>query len=361
MMSEFLAARYAGMSPYVPGEQPKDRPYVKLNANETSVPPCPGVAKALADPQLAAGLGRYADPHCMPLREAVARTYGVTAAEVFCGNGSDEVLGLLLLTFCEPGARIAFPDVTYGFYRDFSATHGLAWTELPLRDDFALDVEAFAAFDGTVVFPNPNAPTGLAITRGDVARICEAHPNRLVIVDEAYVDYGSQTCVPLTRDHRNLVIVHTMSKSRNLAGAHIGWCIAQPDLIDDLNDIKFSFNPFNLSAPTMAIGIAALEDEGYFQTCTSTICETRDHTSLALEGLGFTVLPSKANFICARHPMVRAADLCARLRTAGVLTRHYDAPRIDGWLRVTVGTPQEMALFLAETERILQGRAPASP
>ncbi|MBQ3283484.1 MAG: histidinol-phosphate transaminase [Atopobiaceae bacterium] len=353
-MSEFLASRYEGLSPYVPGEQPKDRAYVKLNSTETSVPPCPGVARALTDPELVAGLGRYADPHCMPLREAVAKAYGLDASEVFCGNGSDEVLGFLLLTFCEPGSRIAFPDVTYGFYRDFSSTQGLDWTQIPLRDDFTLDVDAFAAFDGTVVFPNPNAPTGLAISLDDVVRICEAHPERLVIVDEAYVDYGSQTCAPLVRDHRNLVVVHTMSKSRNLAGAHIGWCLAQADLVCDLNDIKFSFNPFNLSAPTMAIGIAALEDEAYFRACTQAIAQTRDETRARLEGLGFTVLPSVTNFVFATHPTLAARDWCARLREAGVLTRYYDAPRIDNWLRITVGTPEEMDVFLDETERILE-------
>ena len=353
-MSEFLAEKYAGLSPYVPGEQPHDRPYVKLNANETSVPPCPGVARALANPELVAGLGRYADPHCLPLREAIAATYGVTADEVFCGNGSDEVLGFLLLTFCEPGSRIAFPDVSYGFYHDFSATQGLRWEEIALREDFSLDIEAFAAFEGTVIFPNPNAPTGLAISPDDVTRICAAHPERLVIVDEAYVDYGSQSCVPLVREHRNLVVVHTMSKSRNLAGAHIGWCIAQADLVSDLSDIKFSFNPFNLSAPTMAIGIAALGDEAYFRACTAAICETRAQTTAALEQLGFTVLPSKTNFVFAGHPTLQAASWCGKLRAAGVLTRHYPAPRIDNWLRITIGTPDEMTVFLRETKRILQ-------
>ncbi|MBR3234052.1 MAG: histidinol-phosphate transaminase [Atopobiaceae bacterium] len=352
-MSEFLASKYAGLSPYVPGEQPRDRAYVKLNANETSVPPCSGVAQALADPALAAGLGRYADPHCMALRKAVAQKYGLDASEVFCGNGSDEVLGFLLLTFCEQGSRISFPDITYGFYRDFSATQGLAWTQIPLRDDFTLDVEAFAAFDGMVVFPNPNAPTGLAISCDDVVRIADAHPERLVIVDEAYVDYGNESCAPLVRKHRNLVVVHTMSKSRNLAGAHIGWCLAQADLIQDLNDIKFSFNPFNLSAPTMAIGIAALEDEEYFRKCTTTICETRDRTIRTLEDMGFTVLPSATNFVFATHPSLPATEWCARLREAGVLTRYYNAPRIDNWLRVTVGTPEEMDVFLRETRRIL--------
>lgn len=352
-MSEFLAPKYAGLSPYVPGEQPTDRTYVKLNSNETSVAPSPSVARALADPSLYEGLGRYADPHCMPLRTAVAETLGVDASEVFCGNGSDEVLGFLLLTFCEPGSRIAFPDITYGFYRDFSSTQGLEWTQIPLHDDFALDVEAFAAFDGTVVFPNPNAPTGLAISPEDVARICAAHPERLVIVDEAYVDYGCKSCVPLVRDHRNLVVVHTMSKSCNLAGAHIGWCVAQADLVKDLNDIKFSFNPFNLSAPTMAIGIAALRDRDYFARCTAAIRATREEVTRALEGLGFTVLPSKTNFVFATHPTLAAATWCAKLREAGVLTRYYNAPRIDTWLRVTIGTPDEMDVFLGATRAIL--------
>lgn len=352
-MSEFLAKRYEGLSPYVPGEQPKDRTYVKLNSNETSVPPCPGVAEALADTALAAGLGRYADPHCLPLRQAVAAAYGLDAAEVFCGNGSDEVLGFLLLTFCEPGSRIAFPDVTYGFYRDFSSTQGLDWTEIPLRDDFTLDVEAFAAFEGTVIFPNPNAPTGLAISPDDVCHIAEAHPDRLVIVDEAYVDYGCQSCAPLVRAHRNLVVVHTMSKSRNLAGAHIGWCLAQADLVSDLGDIKFSFNPFNLSAPTMAIGIAALEDEDYFRSCTSNIVHERERISRELKQRGFSVLPSRANFVFASHPSLGAAAWNQGLRDRGILCRYYAKPRIDNWLRVTIGTATEMDAFLAATDEIL--------
>lgn len=353
-MSEFLAKRYANITPYVPGEQPKDRAYVKLNSNETSVPPCPGVQRALADPELFAGLGRYADPHCRPLREAVGDALGVSAESVFCGNGSDEVLGLLLLTFCDPGSPIAFPDISYGFYHDYSSTFGLDWHEIALRDDFTLDVDAFAAFPGTVVFPNPNAPTGLAISVADVERIVCAQPQRLVIVDEAYVDYGTQSAVPLVGKHRNLVVVHTMSKSRNLAGAHIGYAVASPDLVRDLDDVKFSFNPFNLSAPTMAVGIAAMRDAEYLRACTAAIEKTRESTREALESMGFTVLPSKANFLFATHPDLPAAQWCAELRDAGVLTRHYRTPRIENWLRVTVGTDAEMEVFLRETARILR-------
>lgn len=353
-MSEFLASRYANACPYHPGEQPKDRPYIKLNANETSVAPSPKVRDALSDPALWQGLGRYADPHCMPLREAVAKAVGVGPESVFVGNGSDEVLGFIMQTFFEPGSRVCFPDVTYGFYHDYSATFGLDWKEVPLREDFTLDVDAFCQTDRAAIFPNPNAPTGLAIGAGDVERVCDAHPDRLVVLDEAYADFAGETCIPLVRRHRNLIVVQTMSKSRNLAGAHIGFAIAQPDLVRDLEDIKFSFNPFNLSAPTMAIGIAALSDPAYYRRTVAATVATRDGAARTLRQMGFDVLPSKANFLFATHPALDAAGWCRQLRAAGILTRHYDAPRIKDWLRVTVGTPDEMDAFIGETARILR-------
>ncbi len=356
-MSEFLAPRYATMTPYVPGEQPKDRPYIKLNANEATVPPCPGVARALADRTMLDGLCRYADPRCLPLREAVAERYGMTPGEVFVGNGSDEVLALVFMTFMQPGDRIAFPDVTYGLYHDYASTFGLVYEEVALRPDWTLDVDAFAACASHVVFPNPNAPTGLRITHDDVARIAAAHPGRLVVVDEAYVDFGSTTCAKMVREHRNLIVVQTMSKSRNLAGAHIGYAFAQPDLIDDLRDIKFSFNPFNVSAPTMAIGRAALADEGFFASYVHAVCEERDATQRALRDLGFAVTESHANFVFASHPTLTAESWQAQLREAGILTRRFAGPRTGNWLRVSVGTHEEMAAFLGETARIVGASA----
>ena len=352
-MSEFLAPRYANMTPYVPGEQPKDRVYIKLNANEATVPPCPGVTRALADPAMLANLCRYADPRCLPLREAVADRYGMTADEVFVGNGSDEVLALIFMTFLQPGDRLAFPDVTYGLYHDYASTFGLAIEEIPLREDWTLDVEAFANSTAHVVFPNPNAPTGLRIAPDDVARIAAAHPERLVIIDEAYVDFGTTSCAQMVRNHRNLIVVQTMSKSRNLAGAHIGYAFAQADLIADMRDIKFSFNPFNVSAPTMAIGIAALADEEFFDAYTSSVCAERDATAEALRRMGFTVTESHTNFIFAHHPQLTAASWQQQLREAGVLTRRFAGPRTGDWLRVSIGTHDEMAVFLRETERIL--------
>ncbi|WP_350454400.1 pyridoxal phosphate-dependent aminotransferase [Slackia heliotrinireducens] len=352
MASPFLNSRYANITPYVPGEQPKDRAYVKLNSNETSVAPSPAVRAALDD-ALVRGLGRYADPHCMPLRAAVAEHFGVDAANVFVGNGSDEVLGFIFLAFFGGDAKVCFPDVTYGFYRDYCGTFGVDFREVPLREDFSLDVEAFVQTEEHVVIVNPNAPTGLAISVADIARIAEAHPDRLLVVDEAYVDYGCETCVPLVATHPNLIVVQTMSKSRNLAGAHIGYAIASSEIVSDLNDIKFSFNPFNMSDPTMVIGIAAMKDVDYLRECTSRVIDERQRTTAELERRGFTVLPSLTNFVFATHPTLRAAEWNDGLRQRGVLCRYYAQPQIDNWLRITIGTTDEMDAFLAATDEVL--------
>ncbi|MCR5583648.1 MAG: aminotransferase class I/II-fold pyridoxal phosphate-dependent enzyme [Eggerthellaceae bacterium] len=356
MTSSFLNSRYTGMTPYVPGEQPTDRAYVKLNSNETSLPPSPAVRAAIND-ALIDGLGRYADPHCMPLRRAIADHFGLDPACVFAGNGSDEVLGLLFLAFLGSDAPACFPDITYGFYRDYCGTFGVPYREIPLRGDFTLDVDAFAQASEHVIIANPNAPTGLRIPTAEVECIAQANPSRLVIVDEAYVDYGSESCIPLVENNPNLIVVHTMSKSRNLAGAHIGYAIAAPDIVSDLNDVKFSFNPFNLSAPTMTIGIAALSDEEHFHACTQAIIHERKRTIDALEQRGFTVLHSHANFVFACHPTLNGATWNAELRKRGVLCRHYAMPRIERWLRITVGTRQEMDAFLKATDDILHARA----
>jgi histidinol-phosphate aminotransferase len=225
--------------------------------------------------------------------------------------------------------------------------------EVPLRDDFSLDVDAFAAARENVVFPNPNAPTGLAVSPAEVERIAVSDRARLVIVDEAYVDYGAASCVPLVARNPNLVVVHTMSKSYNLAGAHIGWCVAAPDIVRDLSDVKFSLNPFNLSAPTMAIGVAALGDGAYHDACVASVVRERARTTSELEARGFRVLPSLGNFVFATHPALCAAAWNAGLRERGVLCRHYDAERIRDWLRVTIGTPGEMDAFLAATDDVL--------
>lgn len=344
-VSQFLSSRYTNVQPYRPGLQLHDRPYVKLNANETSMPPSPAVRAALTD-ALIDGLGRYADPHCLAFREAVAEVLGVSVEEVFVGNGSDEVLAIAFRTFFDDETPVAFSDITYNFYRDWCTTFGAPFTEVPLNEDFTVNVRALEAFEGHVVLVNPNAPTGIALPIEDIERIVRARPDRLVIVDEAYVDYSDETCVPLVRRYKNLIVVQTMSKSRNLAGAHIGFAVGRKELIDDMRDIKFSTNPFNVSSLTAAIGIAAVKDTDYLEQCMEAVAKQRAFLVDELRWRRFAVLPSKTNFVFTRPVGMGAAELCRELQRRGVLVRHYDQPRIADWLRITVGTPEENAALL---------------
>lgn len=351
-MSQFLSSRFKNVQPYRPGIQPCDRDYVKLNANETSLPPSPKVRAALTD-ALVDGLGRYADPYCLDFRHAVAQAMGVSAEEVFVGNGSDEVLAIAFRTFFGDEVPVAFPDITYNFYRDWCTTFDVPFHEVPLLEDFSVDANALAAFDGHVVLVNPNAPTGLAVSRESIERIVRARPDRLVIVDEAYIDYGGESCVPLVGRYRNIIVVQTMSKSRHLAGAHIGFAIAAPELIDDMRDVKFSVNPFNVSALTAAIGIAAIEDAESLAVFAADNARERGALSAELANRGFAVLPSSTNFVLARVPKGGATALTAALKERGVLVRHYDQPRIGDWLRITVGTAAENATLLRALDACL--------
>lgn len=350
-MSLYLAERYQGVSPYVPGEQPGPG-FVKLNANETTMPPSPQVRAALSD-DLVEGLGRYADPHARPLKAALAQVLGVDEAAVFVGNGSDEVLGFLFLTCLDEGDALGFPDISYGFYRDYAATFGLKGVALPLRDDFTLDVPAFQQFEGAIVFANPNAPTGLALSPEAVRSIAEANPGRLVVVDEAYVDYGAESCVSLVEECPNVVVVQTFSKSRNLAGAHIGFAVGNPQLIQNMEDVRFSFNPFSMSALTQAVGVAAVEDGAYLRQCMDQVAEQRTRLVDQLERRGFQVLPSRTNFLFVHHPAFQGNELCEQLWCRFVLIRHFDEPRIRDWNRITVGTAQENEALLAALDDAL--------
>lgn len=357
-MSKFLSSRYTNVQPYRPGLQLHDRPYVKLNANETSLPPSPAVRQALTD-ALVEGLGRYADPYCLEFRQTVAEVLGVSADEVFVGNGSDEVLAIAFRTFFDGETPVAFPDITYNFYRDWCTTFGTPFVEVPLKEDFTVDVDALAAFEGPVVLVNPNAPTGLALPVADIERIVQARPDRLVIVDEAYADYHGESCVPLVAANSNLIVVQTMSKSRNLAGAHIGYAVAQKDLIDDMRDIKFSTNPFNVSALTAAVGIAAMRDTAYLEQCMAEAAEQRARLADELSARGFAVLPSRTNFVFTRPEGLPAGELCEELQRRGVLVRHYNQPRIADWLRITVGTQEENTALLEALDDALAEAANA--
>lgn len=355
-MSKFLCEKYKNLEPYVPGEHPKDREYIKLNANETSMLPSPRVYEVLRSGRMKR-LGFYADPDALELRNAIAEKYEVTADEVFAGNGSDEVLGMIFLAFFDEHSKIAYPDISYGFYKVFAKSFGIDGTAIPLKEDFTVDVDAFIASGRHIILANPNAPTGYVLPVSEIERMVASDENRLVIIDEAYVDYGNETCIPLTKKYKNLIVVHTMSKSRNLAGAHIGYCIADKELIKDLNGMKYSFNPFSLSDFSIAVGTAAMKDSAYYEECAAMIIEERAYLSEELQKLGFEVLESHTNFIFVHHPVMHAKEYQEKLKNAGILTRYFPQERIDNYLRITIGTREEMEAVVAATRDILQKAA----
>ncbi|MDD6796527.1 MAG: histidinol-phosphate transaminase [Clostridiaceae bacterium] len=353
-MSKFLCERYSNLEPYVPGEQPKDRKYIKLNANETSIKPSPEVLKILKSKRMDK-LGFYADPDAIELRQAIAEKFNLKVEQVFAGNGSDEVLGMIFLAFFDRKSKIAFPDITYGFYKTFSKSFGIDGKEIPLKSDFSVDVDAFIESKRHIILANPNAPTGFVLPLSEIERMVKSDRDRLVVIDEAYIDYdvNNESCIPLIKKYDNLIVVHTMSKSKNLAGVHIGYCIADEKLIEDLNGIKFAFNPFNLNDIAVAIGAAAIKDNKYYEKCIKQIVDNREYLKSELKVLGFKVLDSKTNFIFVTHPNISAKFYNQELRERGILARYYNSPRIDNYLRITIGTREEMEAVIQATKEII--------
>ena len=339
-MSRFLAGALRAVTPYTPGEQPRGvETLIKLNTNENPYPPSPKVLEAL-NGRAAENLRLYSDPACADFLAALAETFGVGRDQVFAGNGSDEVLAFAFLAFCEKGA--AFADITYGFYPVFAQLFGIAAQEVPLREDFSVNTGDYAGVPGTVFLANPNAPTGLCLPLAEIEALLRQDPDRLVVVDEAYVDFGGVSALPLVDKYENLLVVQTFSKSRALAGMRIGFAIGQKKLISYLNDVKFSFNSYTMNRLTIACGKACVEDRAYFQEITGKIVATREWTKQKLTELGFTFPDSKANFIFATHKTVPAQELFENLKTAGIYVRYFKKPRIDNYLRITVGTQAEM-------------------
>ena len=353
-MSRFLSPEAARLAPYTPGEQPQDQRYVKLNTNESPFPPSPRVLEALSRAE-AEKLNLYSDPACGALVRALAGRYGLRPENVVAGNGSDEILAFAFRAFCGTGRGLAYADVTYGFYKSQVALFGLDARIVPLREDFTLRVDDYMDFPGTIVIANPNAPTGVALPPSDIRRLLEADPDRVVIVDEAYVDFGAESCVPLIGSYDNLLVVQTMSKSRSLAGGRVGYAFGSAELISALNRVKYSFNPYNVNRLSIIAGAAAVEDEAYFQTCCAAIRENRAWAAEALERLGFTVLPSSANFLFAKSDRISGEDLYRRLKEHGVLVRWWaDAPRIRDYVRITVGSREQMELLADEIAKLLK-------
>jgi len=350
-MSRYLIDRYQSLEAYVPGEQPRDMQYVKLNTNESPYPPAPGVVEAVTGE--AGRLQLYSDPVCVGLRDALAARYGVTRQNVFVSNGSDDILNFAFMAFGSP--RAYFPDISYGFYPVYAELHGLEAHPIPLRANFSIDPTDYMALDGFIAIANPNAPTGMALTTAQIEDIVVSNPDRVVLIDEAYVDFGAESCVPLTAKYENLLVVQTFSKSRSMAGARLGFAIANEALIADLEKIKFSTNPYSINRMTLAAGIATLKaDDVCTENCRK-VMQTREATVERLRQLGFEVLPSKANFVFARHPHADGGFLYRQLKAKGVLVRHFDSPRIKDFLRITIGAPEQMEALFEKLGEILDG------
>ena len=349
-MSRFASETVRALSPYEPGEQPQDRRYIKLNTNESPYPPSPGVLQCL-NGEAAAGCRLYPDPVCAGLRDALAAQYGVRRENVTVTNGSDEALNFAFLAFGEDGVR--FPDITYGFYPVFAELHREKYQTVPLREDFSLHVEDYGADDAMIVIANPNAPTGMALPRSAIEALAQAHPNHVVLIDEAYVDFGGESAVPMTQKYDNLLVVQTFSKSRSLAGARVGYAIGCEALIRDLETLRYSTNPYNINRMSLCAAEIAVREQPYYDGRCRQICETREAARQAFTGLGFEVLPSRTNFLFARHPAIAGQRLYQELKERGVLVRHFSQPRIADFNRITIGTPEDMAAMIGLLEEII--------
>ena len=352
-MNRFISKEADALAPYTPGEQPQDQQYIKLNTNESPFPPSPKVLKALTRAEVLK-LNLYSDPTCAALNAAIAKHFELQPENVLSGNGSDEVLAFAFRAFCGEGKGVAFADITYGFYKSQVALFGLDATRIPLREDFTLNVDDYMDFPGTIVIANPNAPTGIAVPRADIQRLLEADPDRVVIVDEAYVDFGAESCVPMIFRYDNLLVVQTMSKSRSLAGGRVGYALGSPALIEALNRVKYSFHPYNVNRLSMLAGAAAVEDDAYFQKCTAAVAGNREWTRKELEALGFTVLPSSANFLFAKSNSISGEDLYRRLKENGILVRWFDADRIRDYVRITIGSLEQMVALVDQLDQMMQ-------
>ncbi|MDO4545199.1 MAG: histidinol-phosphate transaminase [Bacillota bacterium] len=354
-MSRFLNGRYGGLEPYTPGEQPKvPGRLIKLNTNENPYPPAPGVSKVLQwDPETAEQLKLYSDPEAAELVGAIAEYYGLETHQVMVGNGSDEILAFAFMAFQPENGRIYFPEISYSFYPVYCDIFGAKGMKVPLRDDFTVCPSDYYGAEGTIVITNPNAPTGMALSLGEIESILDANRNQLVIIDEAYVDFGGESAVSLLDGHDNLLVVQTFSKSRSLAGARIGFAMGHEDVIADLNKIKFSFNPYNLNRLSILAGREAIKDREYFRETCRKIIETRESLAAELRELGFEVLPSKANFVFARSGHMGGEEYFEALRQRNIIVRYFKKPKIDDFVRITIGTDEEMKMLIRATKEIL--------
>ncbi len=352
-MSRFLSERHTALKPYVPGEQPRDRQYLKLNTNESPfAPEQEAIEYALAH---ARSYELYCDTEAVALRQALAERYGVPPECVMVSSGSDEMLNFAFVAFGSEARPALFPDITYGFYKVYAEVNRIPYTEIPLEDDLTIRLERYAGRKAVIFLANPNAPTGIFLPPEDIARLAQRSPDSVIVVDEAYVDFGGASCVPLTQRYENILVVQTFSKSRSLAGARLGFCVGCPQLIGDLQTIRYSLNPYNVNSFTQALGVGVLRDEETVRRNCAAIVENRAYLTAGLKALGFVCTDSMANFVFARHLRVNGGALCQMLRDRGVLVRHFDQRRISQYVRITVGTREQIDRLLDELRAILGG------
>ena len=351
-MSRFFSEKYKRLIPYVPGEQPKDTKYVKLNTNESPYPPSPSVITAVTEE--GKRLQLYSDPECTELVRASAALFSVKKENILMTNGSDEILNFAFMAFCDAEHPIVFPDITYGFYPVFADLNGIPYREIPLKSDFTIDYRDYLNVGANIVIANPNAPTGIALPIWQIEEIVRSNPDHVVIIDEAYVDFGAESAVSLLPKYDNLLVTQTFSKSRSMAGARLGFGIAGEDLIRDLNTVKYSTNPYNVNRMTMAAGVAALRENDYYMQNCEKIIKTREYTKKSLAEKGFFVLNSSANFLFARSDRIGGEALYLALKERGILVRHFKKEAIKDYNRITIGTEAEMDTFLSAVNEILK-------
>ena len=352
-MSRFFTSRLSKLIPYVPGEQPQDRKYLKLNTNESPFPPAPEVLKAVEEERR---LQLYSDPESLKLRQTLAGRYGLAADQVMVTNGSDEALTFAFMAFGDDNAPLVYPDITYGFYPVLADLLRIPSRTVPLDRDFRIRPEDYYDAKGTVVIANPNAPTGIALELGEIESILRRNRDHVVLVDEAYVDFGGQSALPLLEKYENLLIIQTFSKSRSMAGARLGFAMGGADLIRDLKTIQYSTNPYNVNRMTSAAGIAAVEAQAYYDDCCAKIRQNRTWTKERLEELGFTILPSSTNFLFARSDRIGGEELYLAMKEKGILIRHFTTERIKDYNRITIGTADQMENFIAGVRECLEER-----
>lgn len=351
-MSKFFSPKYDGLAPYVPGEQPQDRKYIKLNTNESPFPPSP-IAQRLSR-QVAGDNNLYSDPECRELVSVAAAKLGVGEDQILFTNGSDEILNFAFMAFCDSQTPAVFPDITYGFYPVFANVCGVPYQTVPLNSDFTINVDDYIGINKTVFIANPNAPTGIALPLEDVEKIVASNKNNVVVIDEAYVDFGAQSAISLIDKYDNLLVTRTFSKSRSLAGARLGFGVANKNLINDLKTVKYSTNPYNVNRCTMFAGMGALYDTDYFSKNCQKIIQTREFTAQKLKELGFYVTNSKANFLFAKSDKIEGLQLYSALKEKGVLVRHFDTEKLADFNRITIGSAEEMQTFINVVTQILE-------